>query len=176
MKRTTFCSLISFPTADLMLWGWGMIFVDLIPGFGDAAEHGLGCSLSSTFKYSFESSALLWNFMFNFGYYITYITACYVNKFDALIGCVGSVISAALVIAVSYPIEELTPDKDVVNIALVPLTLILSCTAMVLYTRWSKDTGIYERRGALLGTVLERSTQFTSTHSSQFSSAHDTTN
>eukprot|EP00035_Acanthoeca_spectabilis_P028317 m.470077 g.470077 ORF g.470077 m.470077 type:complete len:372 (-) comp29386_c0_seq1:62-1177(-) len=140
-----FMAYLFWQTFYLMLWGWGpLIWMDVVPNFGDAAEHGLQCSLSSTITSSFKEPAIAYNVLFNMGYFVTYITACYVNKVDALIGTVAGVISTALVVVISYGNSELTPDKSVVNIGLVPLTLILAATALILYSQWSTKSGVYD--------------------------------
>ncbi len=131
-------------TFYLCLWGYALIWMDLIPNFGQAAEQGLPCGLADTFKYSFQQPALAYNILFNVGYYITYIAACFVNTSDALLGTVASVLVTALVTAISYPIAELTPDQSVVEIGLVPLTIFLSAASMYTYSLWSKETGIYK--------------------------------
>lgn len=76
-------------------------------------------------------------------YFVTYIAACFVNHTDALVGTVASVLVTCIVTVVSYPIKELTPDKHVISIGLVPLTIVLSAASMYMYMKWTTEARIY---------------------------------
>ena len=131
-------------TFYLFLWGFALSWMDIIPGFGDAVDRGMACSLRDTFRFSFMGMAFLYNTMFNVGYYITYIAAASVNKSDALIGTVSSIAVTAVVTAVAYPSDVLTPDRSVVMIGLVPLTVLLTALATVSFVLWSRETAAYD--------------------------------
>jgi hypothetical protein len=81
--------------------------------------------------------------MFNLGYYVSYIAACYVNSHDAFIGVLAAALVSALVTAISYPIPALTPDQSVVDIHLVPVTIVLSTLAIAFYTKWMAAANPY---------------------------------
>lgn len=122
-----------------LLIGPGLWAEGSIPG-----RCSVGQIYLSTFYYSHSGWPLVWNATFNFGYYIAYVGACILNKHDALIGVAASTLVTCVVTCISYPIEALTPDKSVVMIGLVPLTIVLSTASLAMYTRWSQKTGIYD--------------------------------
>eukprot|EP00301_Raphidiophrys_heterophryoidea_P000441 c10220_g1_i1.p1 GENE.c10220_g1_i1~~c10220_g1_i1.p1 ORF type:complete len:368 (+),score=95.21 c10220_g1_i1:151-1254(+) len=148
-RMSQFTAYLSWQTLYQAFWAFSLVWLDVIPGFGDADKNGLGCSMKHTFADSFRMPAVSYNIMFNVGYYIAYIGSCIVNRHDALIGVVAFSIISGLVTGVSYPIGELTPDKHVVEIGLVPLTIVLSTVSMVLYELWAKRSGVYEMKGML---------------------------
>eukprot|EP00056_Hartaetosiga_gracilis_P021056 m.22542 g.22542 ORF g.22542 m.22542 type:complete len:421 (-) comp8861_c0_seq1:90-1352(-) len=140
-----FCEYLFWQTLYMTCWGFALIWMDIIPNFGSSVNgQTLQCSLYDTMRFSFHPPALLYFGLFSIGYYLAYIVACFVNTSDALVGTVASVLVTSVVIIVSYPIKELTPDKKVVSIGLVPLTIILSSASMYMYMKWSKQTRIYE--------------------------------
>ena len=77
--------------------------------------------------------------MFNIGYYIAFIASCYINKHDALVGTASQLITSALVIIICYPINQLTPDRSVVMIGLLPITFILGAMVNVTYYKWTTE-------------------------------------
>lgn len=159
---TEFVEYLFWQTFYLFLWGFALIWMDVLPNFGDAHENDLKCSLHDTFQHSFEQPAFTYNALFNLGYYVTYITACVVNKSDALLGTVASVMVTALVTTVSYPSGELTPDKDVVAIGLIPLTLMSSAVSLYMFLRWVETTGVYDVAPRSRASIQQQQTEYSS--------------
>ena len=140
-----FLGYLTWQTFYLMLWAYFLFWLNLIPGFGSRTVSDLARCMQYNFARSFTStSGLGYNTMFNIGYYASYIASCYVNTFDALLGIIASAATTAIVTAISYPVPELTPDKSVIDLWLVPLTLSLSCLAMYFFARWTDSNEPYK--------------------------------
>ncbi len=154
---TDYAGYLFWQTFYLMVFGWAFAWLDVIPRFGNIditgesdtrVDEQVRCNLRETIVDSwYTTPALFFNIAFNLCYYINYIGAAVVNREDFLHTTFGSVLSTALVAIVSYPITELTPDKAVVDIGLVPLTLVLSTAAAVSFTDWARRNRVFSEHG-----------------------------
>jgi hypothetical protein len=126
-------------TLYLCIWGYIFTPLNFIPGYGYTTPENASCNYLHTFKQSFTTAAFGYNAMFNIGYYFAFIASCYINKEDALIGTATMLITNALIIIISYPIDKLTPDRSVVEIGLLPVTFFLGSMATVMYALWSEQ-------------------------------------
>eukprot|EP00798_Chlamydomonas_sp_ICE-L_P031638 gene31638-6833_t len=144
-SMTDYFEYLFYQTSHMCLWGWALVWLDLVPGLGSAhGVQGLMLAVYDTFAASFYSPALNYNASFNISLYVSYIVCCYINKADALIGTLINVAVPAIVAAISYPIDALTPDRSVVMIGLVPLTIALFGLSTFAYDVWSREQRPYD--------------------------------
>ena len=122
--------------------GYIFTFVNYIPGVALAPDAHIGCQYSHTLKNSFTGMGLLWNLLFSGGYFIAYIASIGTNVVSTGLTMLMGPLSTTIIIVVSYNINVLTPDKDIINVYFF-YPMILSGMLMTLfYSAWYNGTRV----------------------------------
>ena len=115
-------------------------WVDFIPGVTLAASGDIACGYVETASHSFTGMGLLWNFVFTLANLLAYVASAKTNTVNTGLTMLIGPISTALIIAISYNIPALTPDKSLVDVYFF-FPMILSATLMTFfYACWYKGT------------------------------------
>ena len=110
--------------------------VDMTPG-SDAS-----CDYATTLAHSFMGMGLLWNLMWGFGNWLSYVASVKTNTVNTGLTMLINPISTAVVIAISYNIPALTPDKSLIDVYFFFPMIFSSILMTFFYTCWYKGTRI----------------------------------
>lgn len=116
------------------------------------------CGYEQTLKGSFMGFGLLYNFLWCGANYLSYVASVKTNLVNSGLTMLVNPVSTALVLAISYPIQALTPNKGLVDVFFFFPMIITSLLMIFFYTIWYKGTRISGRLISLTGFLDRYST------------------
>ena len=134
---------VFWQTLYRMIVGHALLWVDLLPSVGSAnSTAAFAAHYAYTWRVSHEWPTLGFNALYNAGYFVTYVAACFVNTRDAFIGVFDAAAVSSVVVGLTYLIPPLRPATDA-GLGLVPVTVVLSALSIVFYNRWVQKENPY---------------------------------
>ncbi|MDP2437839.1 MAG: hypothetical protein Q8P67_19020 [archaeon] len=98
------------------------------------------CGYIDTLTYSFTGMGVLYNLLWCLGNYLSYVASVKTNTVNTGLTMLVTPVSTAIVLAISYPIPALTPNKAVVDVFFFFPMIITSVVMTFFYTIWYKGT------------------------------------
>ena len=135
----------------LIPWVFGLllVWVDFIPGV--AMTHAsFSQAYLETLKGSFTGMGFLYNFLYALGNYLSYVASVKTNLVNTGLTMLVNPVATTLVIAISYDIKALTPDKSIIDVYFFFPMIMSSILMTFFYTQWYKGT---RSPGSLLSIV-----------------------
>lgn len=159
-----FCNSIAMLVSSLLLTP-----IDFIPGVNLTASEDIHCGYIDTLHYSFTGYGFLYNFLWVFGNFLSYVACVKTNTVNSGLTMLVNPVSTAIVLAISYPIKALTPDQGIIDVFFFFPTILTSIIMIFFYTIWYKGTRFPGRLIHLKG-LMDR---YDSTPTSSFYALND---
>lgn len=132
-----FAFLLFYQTLFLMLQGWAVFAMDILPYFGLASSiQDFGHKLADTVACSFGAHggdcwyALIFNITFNVGYLIVFWFALKMNKKASDITSFDNLFVTLLSIIIAYLYPPLNPDKASTDMRFIIPSFVLMCIGL----------------------------------------------
>ena len=131
--------IIQWIAALLCTW------VDFIPGVNMTPAGDVACGYEETLAHSFTGMGIVWNLLWGLGNWLSYVASVKTNTVNTGLTMLINPISTALIIAISYNIPALTPDKALVDVYFFFPMIFSSILMTYFYTCWYKGTRLSGR-------------------------------